>query len=240
MHPNNLISILLASLLFASAQLQAEVLIDKKIDVRSAIIPLEKSIKDYAASRALGMFSDSIWVQNERMRGGNSVFGWTISKDKYLSAVAWYTSNLDPLPECDDASVNCKWIMDRHTVCHLFLFHADSLKLADVTPLQILRDDHLLKGKPRCQDVKAMALARVIPETMLVTLGYSDSAMPAEARSEPPEFITTVAVRITSEGGELRVEQQDNCLGNPNRYRTIAAARKRLAECASAGSRTGE
>lgn len=225
------IVVLLVLTLVAAPLSRAEIALDKTIDVTSSILPIEQSIKSYATSRAKGMFSHNIWVQNGRMRGGNSVFGWTISGRKFLSTIAWYTSNLDPLPDCDSNSLDCDWLVDRHTTCHLFLFELDTLSLAGAIPLNITRDSQLLKGKPRCQDVKAMSVAQAIPDTMLVTLGYSDSAEPAQARQEPPEFVTTVALHFDPTPGLLRIEQRDHCLGNPNSYKTIAEARKRLREC---------
>lgn len=76
-----------------------------------------------------------------------------------------------------------------------------------------------------------MAVAGAARDTMLITLGYSDSAEPAEARYDPPEFVTTVALHFAPTPGVLRIQQRDDCLGNPNGYKTIAAARKRLREC---------
>lgn len=222
---------LLVLTLVAAPLSRAEIALDKTIDVTSSILPLEQSIKSYATSRTKGMFSHNIWVQNGRMRGGNSVFGWRISGRTYLSTIAWYTSNLDPLPDCESNSLDCDWLVARHTTCHLFLFESDTLSLAGTIPLNIARDSRLLTGKPRCQDVKAISVAQVVPDTLLVTLGYSDSAEPAQARDEPPEFVTTVALHIDPTPDVLRLEQRDDCLGNPNGYKTIAAARRRLREC---------
>ena len=215
---------------------KAELALDKTFNVKPAILPIAQSIERYAATRTKGTFKYNIWVQNGRMRGGNSVFAWKISGKSYLSAIAWYTSNLDPLPDCDNNSYDCDWIVDRHTICHIYLFEVDTLDLAGVTALNIVRDPRLLKGKPRCQDVKAMSVADAKPDTLLITLGYSDSAEPAEARYDPPEFITTVALHFDPTPGVLRVEQRDDCLGNPNRFSTIAAARKRLRECEAESS----
>lgn len=228
--------VLLVLTIVAAPLSRAEIALDKTFDVTSSILPIEQSIKTYAASRTQGMFRHNIWVQNGRMRGGNSVFGWMISGRKYLSTIAWYTSNLDPLPDCDSNSLDCDWIVDRHTTCQLFLFESDTLSLAGAIPLYIARDRRLLKGKPRCQDVKAMSVGQVVPDTLLVTLGYSDSAEPAEARNDPPEFVTTVALHFDPTPGVLRIEQRDNCLGNPNGYKTIAAARTRLRECEAGNS----
>ncbi|WP_128106518.1 hypothetical protein [Azoarcus sp. DN11] len=215
----------------------AEITLDKTLDVKPVIPSIELSIKRYAAPRAKGMFSDNIWVFDGKEDIDNSIFAWTISGKKYLSAAAQYTSNIDPLPDCDS---NCDWMVNSHMVCHLFLFGAGTLSLAEVIPLNIVRDRRLLKGKPRCQSIKAMAVAGAARDVLLITLGYSDSAEPAEARYEPPEFVTTIALHFDSTPGVLRVEQRDDCLGNPNNYKTIAAARKRLRECEATIPRSQE
>ncbi|MBD5802130.1 hypothetical protein AZOA_15560 [Azoarcus sp. Aa7] len=217
-----------ALMCFTVSQPRAEVVLDKTFNVEPAIPPIERLIKAYAAPRAMGMFKDNIWVLDGKEDEDNSIFAWKVSGKRYLSAIAQYTPNIAPLPDCD---TNCDWIVNSHTVCHLFLFDADTLNLASVTALNIMRDRSLLEGKTRCRSVKAVAVAGAARDTMLITLGYSDSAEPAEARYDPPEFVTTVALHFDPTPGGLRIEQRDDCLGNPNGYKTIAAARKRLREC---------
>lgn len=85
-----------------------------------------------------------------------------------------------------------------------------------------------------CLSVKAMAVAKTIPDAMLVTLGYIDSAEPASKNSDPTEFSTTLLLRFKNDNGKLKIEQDDSCLGNPNNYKTIAAARKALSTCNTA------
>ena len=228
MRPLYSVVVPLALMCLAVSHSSAEVALDKTFNVKPAIPPIEKSIRSYASPRAKGMFSDNIWVFDGREDEDNSIFAWMISSKNYLSAAARYTPNVDPLPDCN---TNCDWIVNSHMVCHLFLFEAYTLTLAAVTPLNIARDSRLLKGKPRCRSIKAMAVAGVARDTLLITLGYSDSAEPAEARYDPPEFVTTVALHVDSTPGVLRVEQRDDCLGNPNGYKTIATARNRLREC---------
>ncbi|BAL26776.1 hypothetical protein [Azoarcus sp. KH32C] len=206
----------------------AEIALDKAFNDTSAIPLIENSIKNYAAPRAKGMFSDNIGIFDGKEDEDNSIFAWRISGKRYLSAIGRYTPDIAPLSDCD---TNCDWIVNSHLVCHLFLFGADTLSLASVTPLNIVHDRSLLRGKTRCSSVKAMAVAGAARDSLLITLGYSDSAEPAEARYDPPEFITTVALHFDPTPGVLRVEQRDDCLGNPNGYQTIAAARKRLREC---------
>ena len=81
-----------------------------------------------------------------------------------------------------------------------------------------------------------MAVAMVIPDAMLITLGYDDSASPADPRNDdPPQFTSTALLRFSEVNGKLKIEQDDSCLGNPNKYKTITAARKALANCSAGG-----
>lgn len=207
---------------------RAEIVYDKTVEVRSAIPVIEPLIKAYASSRAKGMFRNNIWVFDGEDDIENSLFAWRISGKTYLSAVARYTPNVDPVPGCER---NCDWIVNGHMVCHLFMFDAVTLALVDVVPLDVVRDPSLLVGKPRCYSVKAMAVGGGRRDMLVVTLGYVDSAEPAEGRYDPPQFVTSVAVHIDQTQGSLRMERRDDCLGNPNSLMTVAAARLRLRKC---------
>lgn len=186
------------------------------------------------------------WVFEGKGDEGNSVLGWSIADRKFISAIVAYLPDLAPLEDCepDDSALPnayCEGIVERHMMCHLLLFDAKTLEQLLTTPLEIRRDPGSIKGKPRCDSIKAMASGGyAAPQMMLVTLGYIDSAELPEARRDPPEFLITVAVQLDSTQGPLLARQRNECLGNPNRLSTIAAARKRLAECASEGSPTGE
>ena len=114
------------------------------------------------------------------------------------------------------------------------MFNGDDLKLQNVTRRNIVRDKKQLVGLPRC-GISAMAVAKVLPDAMLITMEYSDSAEPADKHSEPPYFYTTALLRFSEVNGKLKIEQDDTCLGNPNKYKTIAAARKALAKCSTGG-----
>jgi hypothetical protein len=73
-----------------------------------------------------------------------------------------------------------------------------------------------------------MAIAKEVPDAMLITLGYSDSAVPPDRDNPAQEFITTVLLRFSEQNGKLKIEQDDRCLENPSPFKTIAAARKAL------------
>jgi hypothetical protein len=166
-----------------------------------------------------------------------SKFAWIFSGKRLLSSIGSYTPEIVPLDDCapDPDQINpdthCNWRRTRFNVCHLFMFNGDDLKLANVARLNIVRDKKQLVGLPLCYGASAMAVAKIIPDAMLITMEYSDSAEPADKHFDPPYFYTTVLLRFSDKNGKLKIEQDDSCLGNPNTYKTIAAARKALKQC---------
>ena len=167
----------------------------------------------------------------------NSKFSWIFNRRHLLSSIGSYTPEIAPLEDCvPDPNVigPCEWRRERFLVCHLFMFNGDDLKLANVARLNIVRDKKQLVGLPLCYGASAMAVAKIIPDAMLITMEYSDSAEPADKHFDPPYFYTTVLLRFSDKNGKLKIEQDDSCLGNPNTYKTIAAARKALKQCSQA------
>lgn len=163
-------------------------------------------------------------------------FAWLYNGHQYFSAVVSINSDSAPLANYKHEDNNPLTDMSFHInarqlTCHLFMLNPD-LSINTVLPINIVRVESQLVGKPRCSYVKAMAIAREVPDAMLITLGYSDSAAPADKDYPPREFITTALLRFSEQGGKLKIEQDDSCLGNPNKYKTIAAARKALSQCA--------
>ena len=167
-------------------------------------------------------------------------FAWQFNGRRLFSMVGSFTPEVARLEDCrpspDELNPGdrCVWRRKRFKVCHLFMFSEPNLKRETVTRLNIIRDENKLTGLPRCQTVQAMAVAKIIPDAMLITLGYIDSAEPANKNSDSPEFSTTLLLRFKDNNGKLKIEQDDSCLSNPNNYNTIAAARKALSACSSA------
>jgi len=177
---------------------------------------------------------------------------------EYLAAIIAYNPLLKAEPHCKpndsiDPTGHCEWIAQWALTCHLFLFDPQNRKLESVTPLNITRDPRPLPGQkmrsfwhydakhagdprqiegwPRCDNLLAVAPAKVVSDALLFTLGYSDSAAPREARYDPPEFTTTILVLLRQSQGKLQILQEDSCLGNPNMLNSISAARKALSAC---------
>lgn len=237
--------LLTASLLACGKPLHAELRIDsnkKPNQVTKMLEPLfESVVRPYNKAHAVefgGAFPTKI---SSYPHFSNSSFAWIFDGKTLYSNVSAYVPEIASLENCKpdpDELVpgsRCDWQQKRFLVCHLFMFSDPSLKLETVARLNIARDKKQLVGLPRCQSVQAMAIAKTIPDAMLITLGYVDSAEPADKNSDPQEYSTTLLLRFKDENGKLKIEQDDRCLGNPNQYSTIAAARKVLAHCTAGG-----
>jgi hypothetical protein len=176
-----------------------------------------------------------------------------------LAAVISFNPLLTAEPHCktDDSTLStghCEWIATRQKTCHLFLFEPRTLILESVTPLNIARDPRFMPGQkersfsnydekypndprqvegwPVCSKLLAVAPAKEVPDSLLFTFGYWDSAAPASKFDESPVFKTTVLVSLGLDAnGKPVLRQDDSCLGNPNMYVSIGAARKALQWC---------
>jgi len=196
--------------------------------------------------------------KNTKYKEASTLYTLKANGREYLAAVIAYNPLLKAESHCKpndslDPTGHCEWIAQRALTCHLFLFDPQSRKLESVTPLNITRDPRLLPGQkmrsfwyydakhagdprqiegwPHCSKVLAVAPAKIVSDALLFTLGYFDSAAPADPRSEPPEFSTTILVLVRENQGKLQVIQEDSCLGNPNMLSSISVARKALSAC---------
>lgn len=234
-----LTAVLLACGQSSHAELQLDVS-KKPKQVEAALKPLfESVVRPYGDQRSADF--GGLWGKNGTSTNyEDSNFSWTFSGRSLLSNIGSFTPEIVPLKDCTPDSnelvpgSRCDWRRKGFKVCHLFMFDGKNLSLETVTRLNIVRDRKELVGLPRCRTVHAMAVAKAVPDAMLVTLGYIDSAEPAEKSYDPPEFFTTLLLRFKDDNGKLKVEQDDSCLGNPNKYSTVAAARRALAACSTA------
>jgi hypothetical protein len=114
--------------------------------------------------------------------------------------------------------------------CHLLFLNAQG-KLAGLYTLQVK------EANPHyCNYFPAMGIADKSSNSMLVTVQYF---IPAEGRiarkiSELGSswYRMTILIRVKENNGRIEVEQDDACLGNPNRVDTVPLARKLLRRCA--------
>ncbi len=229
----------------------AELTLDRSITPKQAFNKLNpvisKIIRPYAATHTYawpsGLNKDTTrFYANGAAYSDPTYFSWQFNGHQYYSAITSLNSDFVPLADCkhdyaNPLADNCDWINIRQQTCHLFMLNPD-LSVNAVAPINIIRVKGRLVGKPRCDYVDAISIAKEVSDAMLVTLEYSDSAAPADPRNDPQEFITTVLLRFSEQNGKLKIEQDDGCLGNPNQFKTIAAARKALKQCAAAQHQT--
>jgi len=220
--------------------------------------------KDYpykpaeSAKRYLSLYS-SFRSDYDKYKDASTLYTIRANGHDYLAAIVSYNPLMRAEPHCKPVdsmlpTAHCEKIARDEITCHLFLFDAQSIKLESVTPLNITRDPRPIRnfwyyekeyaapprrieGWPSCGDVLAVASAKVVSDAILFTLAYSDSADTASKYGEPPENRTTILVLLRQSLGKLQVIQEDSCLGNPNRYGSIAAARKALSACNKADKR---
>lgn len=198
-------------------------------------------------------------VKYADLKEPETLYALAINSRDYLALVFSFNPMLTAEPHCkpDDSALptaHCEGIAKAQKTCHLFLFEPKTLALESVTPLNIVRDPRPLPGQqkrsfwnydekypndprqvegwPTCSDLLAVAPAKEAPDSLLFTLGYYDSAAVVDKFTGPPKFNTTILMSFkTDAAGKLQVVQDDSCLGNPNMYTSIAAARKALKQC---------
>lgn len=89
-----------------------------------------------------------------------------------------------------------------------------------------------------CNAMPAMGVANKANNEILITMQYflPDEGKGAKKVSELGDgwYRMTSLLRVKAVDGKIEAEQDDACLGNPNRLDTIAKARKQLQQCAKA------
>ena len=126
---------------------------------------------------------------------------------------------------------SCKEGQRRTNDCHVFFFDRH---FAEVGHHRVRIDE----GYPFfCNAVPAIGTADKARNQLLITVQYFpiDREL-ARAAGEIGDgwMRMTVLLQLREENGKLLVEQDDACLGNPNRIETIAEARNLLLRCADA------
>jgi hypothetical protein len=159
---------------------------------------------------------------------GSSNFIWTFDGKKYISSIAAF------VPDNLSVDSKSKGPANPHFryQCHFFLLDTATFDVVAVAPLTIKFAKHKISDQPFCSNTLALSLAKVTANGILVVLGYGDSASPPDLRASEFDFsTTTLLMRLNDDSGTLKIEQDDSCLGNPNTYSSIGAARKALARC---------
>jgi len=90
-----------------------------------------------------------------------------------------------------------------------------------------------------CNAMLGIGVGDKANNVVLVTVQYFNTERkPASAVAQVGSSWNrmTVALRVKAVEGRIEVEQDDSCLGNPNRFEEIPEARKRLRACAQSAS----
>lgn len=212
-------------------------------------IPFEERFSDYD-------------LTNSKFQNAETLYELVVGGRSYIAGLASYVPVLRAVPDCvpsDTGTVEaqCQRMAENERVCHLFLFDFQTHEIAAVGVMPIERDNRPLpggkkrswinydpkfpndprqiEGWPRCREVLAVAPAKVIPNALLITLSYLDSAASISKygyEDDESKFTTTVLMRFSaSSNGKVQITADQRCLGNPNTINSIAAARKTLAKC---------
>jgi hypothetical protein len=167
---------------------------------------------------------------------------WIFNNKSYYSSGLAFVPDAQPLSSCkinpkQSFTDRCYGLLTNAYVCHFFMLNQD-LTMAGVERLKIIRSK-LFEGKPQCTGIEAIALAKEIPDAFILTVGYKDSAVDLndypKAEQEAYKYRTSVLVHLSEQNGKLKLTQDDSCLGNPNKYDTIAKARAALKKCHAQG-----
>lgn len=217
----------------ASADLRLDAAIKQKQAGKQAESLFKSVVKPYADGRSTEFDSDNPGILER-----NGQFAWLFNGRQFISMIGGFAPSGSPLTGCptdpDEVEPRSRCDLRRQNFwdCHLFMINGQNLKLESTIRLNVVSKKNQLVGLPFCLSIDAMAAAKVLPDAMLITLGYIDSYSDQEINFHNPIYHTTLLIRFSDDNGKLKIEQDDSCLGNPNQYETIAAARKALARCA--------
>lgn len=113
-------------------------------------------------------------------------------------------------------------------ICGLFIYDKDLKQVAK-------HDVKLMEANGHTWCNGAQALARVKgQDALLFSISYylTDKPVAQKAQDIGDGWrYMTVLLRLREQGGQVFVEQDDSCFGNPNRLKDITAARRALALC---------
>ena len=208
-------------------------------------------------------------LTNTKFANAETLYTITFDSKNYIAGIGSYVPVLKATPDCGPAEADgtnyCRRIAENNLVCHLFLFDPQTHAVIAVGAMPIERDNRAMpgvkkrswvhfdpkypndprqmEGWPRCHVVSAVGSARVIPNALLITLHYIDSAesISKYGKDQQNFYTTTALLRFsTDELGNVQIKQDQSCLGNPNTITSISAARKVLAACEAASVRRDE
>lgn len=113
-------------------------------------------------------------------------------------------------------------------ICSLFIYD-ENLKQAAKHDIKL----NEANGRTWCNGVRALARVKG-KDALLFSLSYYLTDKPLAKRAQDIGDgwrYMTVRLNLSEHDGKVVIEQDDACLGNPNAFKDVAAARKALARC---------
>lgn len=113
-------------------------------------------------------------------------------------------------------------------ICSLFIYD-ENLKQAAKHDINL----NEANGRTWCNGVRALARVKG-KDALLFSLSYYLTDKPLAKRAQDIGDgwrYMTVLLNLREQNGKVVIEQDDACLGNPNAFKDVAAARKALVSC---------
>ncbi|MTD33137.1 hypothetical protein [Paludibacterium denitrificans] len=152
-------------------------------------------------------------------------------KDYYLRAFNYQTAAQDKEYDKSLAAKRKSQALPGGGACVLYV---NDKHLKKVAALKIsLPENHYGTW---CNGVEGIGSAGKGRDGVLVSLSYylTDNKLAKRAEDIGQDWrYMTVLIRFAETNGKLTLTQDDHCLGNPNKYKGIPAARKALSRCES-------
>jgi hypothetical protein len=113
-------------------------------------------------------------------------------------------------------------------ICSLFIYD-ENLKQSAKHDIKLVEAN----GHTWCNGVRALARVKG-QDALLFSLSYylTDKPMAKKAQDIGDGWrYMTVLLKLSEKDGKVVIEQDDACLGNPNQFKEVSAARKALSAC---------
>ncbi len=163
------------------------------------------------------------WNENSSVVCKNgSLFNWFINNVNYYSCIG----TLQRKSELKSIDNDLAFLM----------FFNEKVQLKALSLIRIKASKKQIKGIVGLGEINAISIYKQAENTILINISYYDDSLMMSLKGryddiEPLYFNSTLLFRIVEVDNELKIKQDDTCLGNPNKYDNIAKARVKLKQC---------
>ena len=158
--------------------------------------------------------------QGHILWNGKHYYGWAV---KYQSAEQFRSNREEVKLKIERPAI------PGGGICALYVFDQELNKLASLK-IDLPENNH----GTWCNGIDGFGGAGKGTDGVLVTISYYLAGKKPARRAQDIGSgwrYMTALIRFEEKNGKLVLRQDDSCLGNPNDYGTIAAARKALSKC---------